>query len=133
MSDRREELYPPVVEAYWDAIEDRHLALPECDDCRETFFPPRAACPYCLSDAVSLVDVPGTGTVYSYSVVRRGSHPERDKEPPYTIALIDLDNGPTMFSTIRDCPPKDVFVGMEVEVGFADSGTGPLPVFTPGQ
>lgn len=131
MSERRSELYPPAVEAYWDAAADGRLTVPQCDECEETFFPPRAACPYCLSESLRLIEATGTGEVYSYSIVRTDGHPAR-QEPPYPIALISLDDGPTVFSTIVDCPVDDVAVGMRVTAEFKELGSERvLPVFTP--
>lgn len=131
MTDRRAELYPPAVEAYWEAVEDGRLTIPQCEECEETFFPPRAACPYCLSESLTLVNVSGTGQVYSYSIVRTEGHPARE-EPPYPVALVTLDEGPTVFSTIVDCPVDNVAVDMCVTVEFRELGNDQvLPVFTP--
>lgn len=132
MSDRRAELYPPAVEAYWEAVDESRLTIPRCGECEETFFPPRAACPYCLADAIDLEPVSGEGEVYTYSIVRTEGHPARDAAPPYSVALVALDEGPTVFSSIVDCPVEDIEVGMRVTVEFRDLGSEQLlPVFTP--
>ena len=41
-------------------------------------------------------------------------------EAPYVIALIKLEEGPTMMSNSVQCDPKSVEIGMEVEVVFED-------------
>jgi uncharacterized OB-fold protein len=42
------------------------------------------------------------------------------KEIPYIFAIIDLDEGVRMISTIVDCDPKQVNIGMPVKVVFTD-------------
>lgn len=74
----------------------------------------------------------GNGTLYSYSVVRIGSHPSRGKEAPYPIALVELEEGPVVFSTVIDCVLKDLSVGMDLTVAFEELSADQLhPVFTP--
>ncbi|WP_420489122.1 Zn-ribbon domain-containing OB-fold protein [Neobacillus vireti] len=41
-------------------------------------------------------------------------------EAPYVIALIELDEGPTMMSNVIKCDPGSVEIGMQVEVVFED-------------
>lgn len=134
MSERREELYPPAVEAYWEAADDRRLVVPVCEDCGETFFPPRAACPYCLSRDLSHRESAGTGEVYSYSVVRVDGHPTMGDRAPYVVALVALDDGPTVFSTVTDCAVSEVSVGMDLAVDFERlDGDQLYPVFAPAE
>ena len=39
-------------------------------------------------------------------------------EVPYVLALIRLEEGPTMMSALTDCDPESVESGMPVEVVF---------------
>jgi uncharacterized OB-fold protein len=64
----------------------------------------------------------GTGTVYSTTVVRRRG------EEPGNIVLVDLDEGFRMMSSVVDCPPEDVSIGMRVAVCFTEDHQ---PVFAP--
>jgi uncharacterized OB-fold protein len=64
----------------------------------------------------------GEGTVYATTVVRR-----RGAEP-HNIALIDVDEGFRMMSSVVDCAPDDVRIGMRVAVRFTDEH---VPVFAP--
>jgi hypothetical protein len=74
-------------------------------------------CPFCGSLAVSDTEVSGRGTVYSFSIIRRGAGPFRDVAP-YVLAMVQLAEGPTMMTNLVDCDPEGVTVGQAVHVVF---------------
>ena len=39
---------------------------------------------------------------------------------PYAVALVTLEEGPTMMTNIVGCAPEKVAIGMPVEVTFED-------------
>lgn len=134
MSADRDALHPPAVAAYWEAVEEGRLLFPVCPDCEASFFPPRAACPYCLGRDIELRESNGTGEVHSYSIVRVDSHPARGTDAPYPVCLVSLDDGPTLFSTVLACPLDDLRVGLAVSVAFDTLGGDRLyPVFVPAE
>ena len=77
-------------EHYYEAAGQGKLLLKKCADCGEVHYYPRGVCPFCLSDKVSWHEAKGTGTVYTYSVTRRGG------PVPYCIAYVTLDEGVSM-------------------------------------
>ena len=53
-------------------------------------------------------------------------------EVPYVIALIQLEEGPTMMSSLVACDPEGVAIGTAVEVFFEQwSDTITIPKFQP--
>ena len=40
---------------------------------------------------------------------------------PYSVAVVELNEGPRMLTAITGCVAKDVHVGMPVEVAFEDA------------
>lgn len=123
----------PQVEAYWEGAQEKRLLVPVCEECNATYFPPRVACPHCLASETTLRESAGTGTVYTYSIVRSDMHPVMGEQAPYPVALVDLDDGPTVFSTLVDCPLESVEVGMAVSVTFRELTDEQFlfPVFAP--
>ena len=69
-------------EPYYEAAGQGKLLLKKCAACGEVHFYPRGICPFCLSDKVSWQEAKGTGTIYTYSVTRRGG------PVPYCIAYV---------------------------------------------
>ena len=88
----------PEAEEYWEATRERRLVLQRCDDCGRTQFYPRALCVGCGATALSYVESIGQGVVYSHTTVMRSPGPPF--EAPYTIALVDLDDGPRLLTRI---------------------------------
>jgi uncharacterized OB-fold protein len=105
--------------------------VPCCGKCGEHFFPPERLCPACGSTGWDFVQSAGSGTVASYTVVHRAPSP--DFEPPYVVAVVELDEGCSMLTNLVLPDPESVWTGMPVDVTFLDQPDGrALPVFTPG-
>jgi len=77
---------------FWDALRQGRVSLPYCADCRSFVWYPRAICPGCHRDNVAWRDLPGTGRVYSYSIVAKGSGRWKDSGP-FVVAYVQLDSG----------------------------------------
>jgi uncharacterized OB-fold protein len=77
---------------FWDALREGRVSMPFCVDCKSFVWFPRAICPGCHRDGIAWCDLPGTGRVYSYSIVAKGTG--RWKESgSYVVAYVQLDSG----------------------------------------
>ena len=124
----------PEVKPFWDGTAEGRLLLPRCDDCQVFIWYPRPFCPACASTRVSWVAASGRGTVYSFTVNRRGQADlSAYKEAGlYVLAYVELDEGPRVMTNIVDCDPETVQIGQRVQVVFHDTGQGTaLPRFRP--
>lgn len=116
----------PEIKPYFDAAGEGKLLVKKCKACGQYHHYPRALCPHCFSDQTEWTEAKGTGTVYTYSVLRRGA------PVPYCIAYVTLDEGVTMMTNIVDCDLDAVKIGMKVKVAFKPTDGGPsVPVFVP--
>ena len=52
--------------------------------------------------------------------MRRPVSPAFADDVPYIVALIKLDEGPTMMTNITGCTPEQAAIGMPVTVTFED-------------
>jgi uncharacterized OB-fold protein len=121
----------PETRHFWDGTRSGELRLQRCDDCAGTYFPPRPFCPACGSRSVSVFAASGRGKLYSYVIHHR---PRAGFEPPYAIAVVELDEGPRMMTNIVECAqtPEALLLDMPLEVTyqkFTDEIT--LPFFRP--
>jgi uncharacterized OB-fold protein len=107
-----------VTGPFWEAAKQGRLLIQHCPQCGARQFYPQSSCRRCLSEALEWVESKGRGTIYSHSTVYRA--PSRPFEPdvPYIVALVDLDEGCRLVTNIVDVSPRDVRVGMPVEVVF---------------
>lgn len=121
----------PETAHFWEGTRAGELRLQRCDDCAHVYFPPRPFCPKCASRSVSVFAASGRGTLASY-VINQREHPGFDG--PYSIAVVDLEEGPRMMTNIVGVPqtPEALVLDMPVQVTFTpltDEIT--LPHFTP--
>lgn len=114
----------------WEAARDGRLIAQQCRSCGRFWHPPRPMCPRCHALDLPMVDLAGTGVVYSFAILHHPQHPSFDY--PVIAALIDLDEGVRMVSNVVDVEPADVEIGMAVEVRFEATSDGmAVPVFRP--
>ena len=76
------------------------LVLQRCSHCNLLIYYPRMFCPDCLSDQYRWEEMSGLGTVYSFAVVWHPQQSAFDGKVPIILAVIELDEGPQMVSTV---------------------------------
>ena len=135
MAEPRRPLPRPTPETrhFWDGTREGELRLQRCDDCGKVYFPPRPFCPGCASREVSVFKASGRGILYSYVISHRAAP---GFEPPYSIAVVELDEGPRMMTNIVGTPqtPEALQLDMPVEVVFEPVGDEiTLPLFRPAE
>ena len=103
---------------YWEGCRAGELRVQRCTACARLHFPPSILCPHCLAEGGEWVALSGRGRIYSFIIVHRPQHPAFFEDVPYNVAIIELDEGIRLHSTIRDCPNDELSIGMPVEVVF---------------
>lgn len=110
----------PQTEPFWDAARDDRLVVPQCASCGTFRLPPSAFCFNCRSREVEWVQLPGTGTIYSFTIVRHPLHPDLAAICPYVSGVVELDGtqgaGARMLVNIVECDPETVKIGDAVEI-----------------
>ncbi|MBL8776078.1 MAG: Zn-ribbon domain-containing OB-fold protein [Acidimicrobiales bacterium] len=123
----------PDTEPFWEATKEHELRFQVCDACEGVVFYPRAHCTHCTSTELSWRTSAGTGTIYSFSVVRRSLHPSFLDLVPYVVSWVDVDEGFRLMTHIVDVDPDDPHSGLEIGarviVSWIDRGTVNLPGF----
>ncbi|MCU1456524.1 MAG: hypothetical protein JWL73_616 [Actinomycetia bacterium] len=115
---------------FWEAAHDGRLVSQQCSGCGQLRHPPRPMCPYCHSIEHELVELAGTGTVYSYAILHHPQHPAFSY--PVIAVLVDLDEGVRLLSNLVGVEPGDVHIDMPVRVTFDETEAGmAVPVFEP--
>lgn len=124
----------PLTKPFWDSLDRGAMEVQRCDDCSSFVFYPRNLCPACGSRNLRWKPVSGRGSIYSLTIVHRAPGPAFKGETPYVVALIELEEGCRMMSTVTgvQADPDLVTIGMAVEVVY-DKVTGDvtLPRFRP--
>lgn len=125
-------VYPtPENQEFWDATGRGELLLRRCDDCSSFIWYPRELCPDCHSTNTSWFQASGNGTVYSYTITRKGQGKYREAGP-YVLAYVELEEGPRILTNIVTEDPETVSIGQAVTVHFETNEEGhALPRFAP--
>jgi len=111
------------TQEFWDATAQGKFLLKRCDSCGVIIWYPRFLCPDCHITETSWFEASGKGTIYTFTIVRRGQGAYRDAAP-FVVAYVELEEGPRILTNIVECDPESVAIGQAVEVVFQDAGDG---------
>jgi len=125
-----------VTQPFWDAALDGRLLGWRCRGCATFVLPPAPRCFHCQQTEFSWVELPGTGSIYSFTVVRHALGGYLQEVVPYVSAVVELDGtqgaGARMVANVVDCDPDTVRIGTAVRVVFDRvSESLAVPRFTP--
>jgi len=105
---------------YWDGLKAHRVRLQRCEECGRWIFYPRPRCPACASRKLAWHDVSGEGKLYTFTVARIPTLPEFADEMPQLLAVVELDEGPHLNTTIVGAAPEALRVGERVRPVFDD-------------
>ena len=119
-----------VSQPYWDALKRGALAVQRCKGCDTLRHYPRLVCDRCYSLESEWTDVSGRGTVHSWTVTHHAFHPSFAGELPYTLVIVDLEEGVRAMGRLRGASDATVRIGMPVRfvVDRRDDGWA-MPAF----
>ena len=104
------------IPRHWRLQKQRYGLLGEiCPHCSAKIFPARDVCPECGGEAKETFRFSGKGSVYSYTVMNNAPA-GFERGLPYMIALVKLDEGPTVTAQLTDLNEEKVEIGMPVEM-----------------
>ena len=115
---------------WWEAVAEGRIPIQRCSGCQKLRHPPAPMCPHCGSMEWDSITASGRGTLHTYTVIHHPQFP--GYEFPIIAALVDLEEGTRLMSSIAECKPGDLQVGMALQ-GFIheDEDGFRLPVFRP--
>lgn len=102
------------TEPFWKALRNEQVLLQRCNDCGKWIFYPRSNCPSCLSTDLAWHQISGEGTLYTFTVTRQATAPHFVDEVPQLIAMIDLNEGVRLTSTLVANESDDLKIGAKV-------------------
>jgi uncharacterized OB-fold protein len=117
------------VPRFWRKIPQRYnLIGTQCTSCQRTFYPPRSFCPDCRrAGAIVPYQFQGKVEVVTFTVIRSASD-AFDQQTPFVLAIIRLDEGPSVTAQIVVEDVGEARIGMRVRSVFrrigADGASG---------
>lgn len=117
-------LMRPLVDfdnqGFWESVKKHELSFQKCADCGVFVHPPRPMCPHCQSLNKQWAPSSGKGEIYSFVTVAFPNASYPGIKVPYSVILVEMDEGVRVVSNIVDVEPQDVRIGMPVEVVYDD-------------
>lgn len=114
MSKERQIPVPtPETAHFWAGTKAEELRLQRCTACSTTYFPPRPFCPECSSSEVEVFTASGRGKVHTYIISQFRSP---GFATPYSLAVVELDEGPRMMTNIVGVEQTAEAIQMEMPV-----------------
>ncbi len=83
------------------AAAEGRFALQVCAECGAVIYPPRDACPRCLSPRLPFRDVPRDGVLLAETVIAASSDPYFRERLPWRIGTVRLDAGPSIVTHLH--------------------------------
>ncbi len=104
------------VPRHWRLKKQRYALVGEvCPSCGAQLFPPRDVCPVCKAEAKTLYTFSGRGEVLAFTTVTQPPAEFAD-QAPYVVALVRLEEGPTLTAQLTDLGDEAPYIGMPVEM-----------------
>ncbi|NMG77104.1 OB-fold domain-containing protein [Aromatoleum diolicum] len=110
--------YTEISRPFWSALKEGKIVIPHCTACGHWIFYPRRHCNRCFSHAVEWREVSGAGQVYSYTIARIPTLPDFADEMPQKLAVVELDEGVRINTTLVGLAEDEIRVGMRVKPVF---------------
>ena len=116
----------PDDQPYWDFCAQRDLRIQRCAACGRFRHPPMPFCAACGSERIEWAKVPGTGSVFSYTIVHHPTHPALKSAVPFNIAVVHLDEADDvrLVSNVIDAAPGEMAVGLRVTLAWDEIENG---------
>ena len=124
---------------YNEALKQNKLLGLKCRACGAITVPPKMVCRQCASPDLEIMELKGSGKIRTFTTVFVAAE-GRESEIPYTIVMVEMDDGPWVMGNLEGIDPKTAsmeLVGKRVRMGSKvfpgdkySAGESARPLFT---
>jgi len=119
---------PFTVSSFYRFVSEKRLMAAKCNECGTVLLPPKPMCTKCLSTHLKWIELEGAGKLLSYTVIYIA--PEQFQSiTPYSVGIVELQNGLRLPGMIRGVDPKEIRVGMDLKIDFDTSASSQWPAW----
>ena len=108
----------PLMATYWQATNNGELKVRKCQSCGSLQFPAREMCIHCHTQDFDWVPVSGKAKLFTLSPAITPAYPAFADDSPYTIVIVDLEEGPRMLGWAVNVAAEDLEIGMPMQPVF---------------
>ncbi|HPG26398.1 MAG TPA: Zn-ribbon domain-containing OB-fold protein [Myxococcota bacterium] len=123
----------PTSRPFWDGLRAGEIRIQRCTHCATWIFYPRSHCPHCLAREPEWVVVDGHARLHTFTVAHAPTAPFFADETPQLLAVVELEQGVRITTTLVDVEVPQIRIGMRVRPVFepTDGGEGVLLRYAP--
>ncbi len=96
--------YKLTFKEFNEALKNDKILGLKCNQCGNINVPPKMVCSQCTSPDMEVVEVIGKGKIQTFTTVNVASE-GREGEVPYTIVMVELDEGPWIMGNLGGIDP----------------------------
>ena len=103
--------YKLIFQDFNKSLKKGKLLGLKCGDCGAISVPPKMVCTKCAGANLEITELGGKGKIQTFTtnyVAAEG----RECEAPYTIVMVELDEGPWIMGNLIDIDPNKVDMGL---------------------
>ncbi len=115
MSNKPMPVMTEISAPFWNALKDGSIQLQQCNACHAWTFYPRRHCASCLAHDLAWKEVSGRGTLYTFTVARIPTLPEFAGPDAQILAVVELEQGVRINTTLVGLAPEAIKIGMPVK------------------
>ena len=104
---------------FYDAARNHELMLMRCLSCRAWRLPSRPRCPDCWSTDTEWAKASGRARLYSWGLMHQ-KFPGFDEATPYQYAIVELEEGPRIVSSVVGVADADLRADMPLVAEYDD-------------
>lgn len=109
-----------LSQPFWQGLREHKVRIQYSPSADRWVFYPRSHAPLTLDDDLEWRDISGHGTLYTFTIARRPTAADFDGTEPQIIAVVELDQGPRLTTTLVNAPENQIAVGIRVRPVFDD-------------
>jgi uncharacterized OB-fold protein len=121
-----------VTAPYWKALDEGRLTFQRCGACKHAWLPARTECPRCLARESSWETASGKARLVSWVVYHHGYHPYFAARLPYTVAVVELAEGPRLIAGLT-AAKRPLAIDLPLTLTIEREAGVALPRFAPAE
>lgn len=114
---------PFTIDQFYKFLAEGKLMAAKCQKCGKIHLPPRPMCDNCYGQEFTWMEVSGKGKLLTYTTIHVAPH-QFQALVPYTVGIVQLENGLKLPGMISGIPQDAVKIGMELNVEFKACDAG---------
>ncbi len=101
------------VSKFAQDLRESKLEGTKCKKCGQVYFPPRADCSKCMASDMEWRSYSGKGKLVTFTTIH-AAPTGFDDMAPYTIGVVDLQEGGRLLAWVEGIEPEELKIGMEL-------------------